>query len=345
MRSVRKIIGAFIIILLGLPTLFAIIWAVGLAKATIAPEFVSDLPREIISEVPDMADEIFKEAQDKNVITDENTRAWFRAAAEAGVTPKEFLEKIGILGWLEDELSQSLKEVGEILRGEIKPRIVVFDLRPLKKSLLSEDVDLYLLEILKNLPPCDEDGTRRWQQASLKTLGQHSLPACQPDLDVAKSVLEYKRIEAIDDIPDEFEIFEDVHFLPFGVSNTITLFSYFLFLIPAVFIFGGALIAATSPASFLRWSGIPVFIGGLPALSIAFFAKHISLFAIKFAPYSYSGSFSTELHDLILEKTSWIPMIIVDRLFSPVIAIAGIVCLVGFVLFVLSFTVRGSSRR
>lgn len=345
MRPVRKIIGALIIIFLGLPTLFAIIWAVGLTKATVAPEFVSDLPQEIIAEVPDTADEIFKEAQDKNVITDENTRAWFQAAAEAGVTPKEFLKKIGVLGWLEDELSQSLKEVGEILRGEIKPRTVVFDLRPLKESLLSEDVDLYLLEILKNLPSCDEDGIRRWQQASLRTLDQHSLPPCQPDLDIARSVLEYRRIEAVDDIPNEIEIFEDVHFLPFGVSKTITLLSYFLFLIPAVFILGGALIAATSPASFLRWSGIPVFIGGLPALVIAFFAKHLSLLAIKFAPYSYSESWSTELHDLILEKTSWIPMTIIDRLFSPVIAIAGIICLVGFVLFVLSFTVRGSRRR
>ena len=206
MKAVRKIIGTLIIIFLGLPILFAVIWAVGLTKATVAPEFVSDLPREIITEVPDIADEIFKEAQNKYMITDENTRAWFQAAAEAGFTPREFLEKIGAPERLENELSQSLKEVGEILRGEIKPRTVVFDLRPLKESLLHEDIDLYLLEILKNLPPCDEEGMRRWQQASLRGLGQHSLPACQPDLDIARSVLEYKRIEAVDDMPDEIEI-------------------------------------------------------------------------------------------------------------------------------------------
>jgi hypothetical protein len=38
-------------------------------------------------------------------------------------------------------------------------------------------------------------------------------------------------------------------------------------------------------------------------------------------------------------------MMIIDQLFSPVIAIAAVVCLVGFVLFVLSFAVRSAPRR
>jgi hypothetical protein len=345
MNPVRKVIGILIVFFLGLPTLFAIIWAVGLTKAAVAPEFISDLPREIIAEVPDSADEIFKEAQDKYVITDENTRAWFQAASEAGFKPTEFMERIGLLEWLENELSQSLKEVGEILRGERRARTVVFDLRSLKEILLREDIDLYLLEILKKLPPCDEQGMRRWQEAAAMDIEQYRLPPCQPDLDIAKSVLEHQRIDAVEDMPDEIEIFEDVRFLPFGISKTITVLSYFLFLIPAVFILVGALIAASSPASFLRWYGIPVLIASLPALIIAFFAKHFSLLAIKFAPYSYSQTWSTELHDLVIEKTSWILMMIIDQLFSPVIAIAAVVCLVGFVLFVLSFAVRGGARR
>jgi hypothetical protein len=57
MNAARKTIGALIIIIFGLPTLFAMIWAVGLIRATVSPEFMSDLPREIIAEVP-LTDEI-----------------------------------------------------------------------------------------------------------------------------------------------------------------------------------------------------------------------------------------------------------------------------------------------
>ncbi len=88
MTALRKILALLIIILLGLPILFGIIWVTGVTKATISPEFISDLPQEIIAEIPDIAEEIFQEAQDKNVISDENTRAWFQAAAKAGITPQ-----------------------------------------------------------------------------------------------------------------------------------------------------------------------------------------------------------------------------------------------------------------
>jgi outer membrane biosynthesis protein TonB len=143
---------------------------------------------------------------------------------------------------------------------------------------------------------------------------------------------------------NEIEIFEDVHFLPFGISRTITVLSYSLFVIPAIFILIGSLIAATSPASFFRWSGISTFLGALPVLLLSFFVKHVSLWALSFAPYSYRNDWSSELNDLILEKTSWIPMRIVDQLFSPVISVAAIVCAIGIVLFVISLMVRGRTK-
>jgi len=344
MTAVRKIIALFIIILFGLPLLFGIIWVVGLTQATVSPEFISDLPREIIEEVPDIAEEIFREAQDQRVIRDENTRAWFKAAAEAGVTPKQVMAEIGLLDWLENELSESLEQVGEVLRGERRPRPITINLRPLKNILLREEIDQYLLRVLENLPPCDEEGNRDWLRISQRGLDHRELPACRPDLEIAREALTDWRIEAVDDMDDEIEIFEDVHLLPFGISRTITVLSYSLFVIPAIFIFLGALIAATSPASFFRWSGISTFLGALPVLLLSFFAKHISLWALSFAPYSYSDAWSSELQELILEKISWIPMRIIDQLFSPVISVAAIVCAIGIVLFVISLMVRGRTR-
>ena len=80
MNAVRKLIGLFLIVFFGLPILFGMIWAVGLIKGTVTPEFLTDLPRQAIADLPAKADEIFKEAQSEEFIADANTRAWFQAA-------------------------------------------------------------------------------------------------------------------------------------------------------------------------------------------------------------------------------------------------------------------------
>ncbi len=346
MTAVRKIIAILIIAFIGLPVLFGVIWVVGLTKATVSSEFISDLPQEIIQEIPDIAEEIFEEAQNERVIRDENTRAWFRAAAEAGVTPKKFMADIGLLDWLENELSESLDEVGEILRGERRPRPITIDLRPLKDILLRDEIDQYLMRILENLPPCDEEEEQEWIQIGQWGWDHRKLPACRPEMEIAREALMEWRIDAVRDMDNEVEIFEDVHFVPFGLSRAITVLSSFLFVFPAFFIFIGSLIAATSPASFFRWSGISTFLGALPALLLAFFTKYLSLWALRFAPF-YSSDWDTwspELQELILEKTSWIPIRIIDQLFSPVVTVAGIVCVLGIVLFAISFMVRNKPR-
>jgi hypothetical protein len=345
MNPVRKIIGLLVIILFGLPLLFGVIWTVGLTKAAISPEFVSEVPQEIIAAVPDLVDEIVEEAQRKDVIADENTRAWFQAIAQVELSPKDLLTKIGILDWLEQEMSESLGEIGDILRGERRPRTVVLDFIPLKEALLREDIDLYILEILKNFPPCDDDGVDVWKMANRGDFRWHKLPTCQPDLEIAKEVLRSERIQAISEIPDAVEVFEDVHSIPYGFSRTVTFLSYLLFFIPAFFLCIGALIAATSPSSFLKWLGISSFIGGLFPLGLAFFARQLVPWVSDWVPYSYSETWPLELQSLIFEKTRWIQFMIMDHLFSPVIAVAGIVCIVGIVFFALSFVVRGSHQR
>jgi len=342
MTAARKIIALLIIIFFGIPILFGVIWFVGLTKATVSPEFLTDLPREIIADIPEMTEEIFTEAQSERVITDENIRAWFRAAAEAGVTPIQVMEETGLQDWLRNELSETLRETGEVLRGKRRPRTIVLDLRPLKEILLRDDIDRYMMRILEQLPPCDEEGTQAWMEIAEEDWGDEMPPACRPNLNIAQEILRYKRFEAVREMKEEIEIFEDVRVIPFGISRVITWFSYSLFLIPAFFIFIGALIAATSPASFFRWTGVSILFAAIPALLLSLFVKSISLWALNFVPYSYSHSetWSAELNDLVLEKTSWIPVMIVEHLFSPVVAVSGILCIIGLVIFVISFMVR-----
>jgi len=346
MTAVRKIIALLIIVFVGLPILFGVIWVVGLTKATVSSEFISELPQEIIREIPEIAEEIFNEGQDEKVIRDENTRAWFKAAAEAGVTPKQLMADIGLLDWLEHELSDSLDEVGEILRGERRARPITIDLRPLKDILMRDEIDDYLMRVLDKLPPCDEEGERQWIQIGRWGLNDRELPACRPDMEVAREALTEWRMDAVTEMDNEVEIFEDVEFIPFGLSRVIPILSSFLFVFPALFIFLGSLLAATSPASFFRWCGISTFLGALPALLLAFFVKYISLWGLKFGPF-YSSEWNTwspELQDLVFEKVSWIPMRIVDQLFSPVVTVAALVCVLGIVLFAISLMVRNKPK-
>lgn len=346
MTVVRKIIALLIIALIGLPILFGVVWVVGLTKATVSSEFISELPQEIIREIPDIAEEIFEEGQDERVIRDENTRAWFRAAAEAGVSPKQLMADIGLLDWLEYELAESLDEVGEVLRGERRARPITIDLRPLKDILMRDEIDQYLMRVLEELPPCDEEGERQWIQIGRWGLEDRELPACHPDMEVAKEALTEWRMDAVTDMENEVEIFEDIDFIPFGLSRALPVLSSFLFVIPALFIFIGSLIAATSPASFFRWCGVSTFLGALPALLLAFFVKHVSLWGLKIAPFYSSDwdSWSPELQELVFEKMSWIPMRIIDQIFSPVVTVAAIVCVLGIVLFAISLMVRNKPR-
>jgi hypothetical protein len=348
MNAVRKIIGLLLIIFFGLPTLFGIIWAVGMVRASVSPEFLTDLPRKIIADLPSVTDEIFRDAQNEENISDPNTRAWFRAAAQTGISPRELMEKTGLSMWMEGELSDSLRQIGMMLRGERRIRSIVINLRPLKEALLHPEVDRFLEETLNNLPPCDASGLEKWGELAIRDYTHFRLPACRPDLPLAKEVLASKRAEAVRDMDNEIEVFEGVHYFPFhslGLSRMIGFFSYFLFLIPAAFIFLGAIIADSSPSGFLRWSGVSIMVGGIPALVLALMSKYVSLWALSAMPYSWHTDWSSELGDLVLDKLRWIPTRVVDQLFSPVIGVAAIVCVVGIVLLALSFSARGRAQK
>src|SRR4030065_966503 len=160
MHIARRFIGLILILFFGLPSLFGIIWAVGMIKASVSAEFLTELPRKIIADIPETAYEIFREAQNEQYIGDSDTRTWFQAAAKTGISPRDLMEKTGLLQWMEGEVSDSLKEIGRVLRGERRPRPIVVNLRPLKEALLHPEMDLFLEKTLANLPPCDQQGLK-----------------------------------------------------------------------------------------------------------------------------------------------------------------------------------------
>ncbi len=340
MSPVRKIIGLFLIVFIGLPVLFAIIWAAGLTRAVVSPAFVSEVPRKIIAAVPEIADEIMAAGRNPDVVRDPRARVWFEAAGKVGTTPRELLVKTGLLGWMQGELSRALTDVGDILRGQREPGPVSIDMRPLKTALLRPEFDDYFLEVLKNLPPCGQAGLQEWARAAEEGLDWADLPACQPDPGQARAALKARQGRIADDIRDEIPIFEDVHFPRMGVSAAATTVVYSLFLIPAVFLLGGSAIAARSREAFFKWSGVSVLAGGLLSFGAAWFVRNSASFITRYAHWTQGHEWSTGLGPLVLEKTRWAASLVLQQLFTPVLSVAGAVCAVGLILFALSFMTR-----
>ncbi len=345
MNSVRKITGVLIILFFALPILFGIIWAVGITKAVVSPEFLSDMPREFIAEVPQFVDDMLEAMQEEDFTTNENARAWLKAINEAGTSPKELMEEIGLLGWMQNELSASLQDVGDILRGEMEAKQITLNMIPLKEALQHKAIDLYIMNLLKKFPPCDLDQVEAWQDSDVDDDLFDSLPACQPDPLIVSEALDEWRRNIDYDIPDEVDIFEGARFLPrgFSTARTVVSLTYLLFLIPAAFIAIGALIGASSRQGFLQWTGVTTIIGGLIPLGMAIFAKKIVPLALHWAPYDYSHEISIQFQEMALEKIGGLMSVVFDQLFSPVIAVAGTVCIVGIILYALSFAVTPAS--
>lgn len=337
MTGLRKFIGFLVLVLIGIPVLFGVIWAVGITKAALSPEMVSELPREIIQEFPAYIDEFIDEARKEDMYMHENDRAWINAIADSDISIRELMRETGISGWLEGELSESLEAVSDMLRGERRAEPVILDCRPLKAALQHQAIDKYLLSVLDKLPPCSEEQLEEWRDAALHPGFVDELPACRPPQEVVAEALKVAKAEMVWDIQDEIDIFEGVHHFPRGmnIAQSVVSLSLILFLIPAAFIALGSIIAASSKASFCRWSGISTLVGGLSALGLAYFAKNVVPWAIHFSSYHH-GEW-TRLEELAVEKFGGLGIVLTDYLFSPVVAVAGVVCVVGVVLFALSF--------
>ena len=141
------------------------------------------------------------------------------------------------------------------------------------------------------------------------------------------------------DIPDEVNFFKNSHFphRRINIAKTVMSFTYLLFLIPAVFIVLGALVAARGKSHFFRWSGAVTMIGGGLALGLATLVKQIVPWSMHFHPGHYSSHW-LHWNDLIGDQLGSIALIFTRHLVAPVITVAGAVCVVGLLLFAFSFT-------
>jgi hypothetical protein len=223
----------------------------------------------------------------------------------------------------------------------MRPQVITLNMKPLKQALRHKAIDQYIMGLLQKFPPCDLEQVKAWQDKNRDDDVFDSLPACQPDPLIVSEALENWRSDVDKDIPDNIEMLEDARFMRRGFNSARLIISltYLLFLIPAAFIILGALIGATSRHGFLQWCGITTIIGGIIPLGMAFFAKKIIPVALDWIPFDYSHHISIRFQEVMIDKIGGLMTVVTDRLFSPVIAVAGVVCIIGIILYALSYAV------
>jgi hypothetical protein len=326
-------------IFFAIPVLFGVIWAVGLTQAVVSQKMLSQLPREVIREIPGLVDGIMLAAKDENADIDPDSRAWLKAMSGVSKTPSELLRETGLNDWLEKELSESLREIGDILEGKTEARSVWLDMLPLKQALNHPAMEIYLAEVIERLPVCTAEQSPAWDEESRGINSYGTLPSCRPESITGQSAGTIIRARLTRDIPDQVDLFKNSG-LPHrrvNVVRIVTSVTYLLFLIPAFFIFIGALIAARSKPHFFRWSGAVTLIGGGLALGLATLVKQIVPWSLQFRPEEYSWQWQ-HYHGVLGDRMANIAMIFSRHLSAPVIAVAGAVCVVGLLLFAFSFT-------
>jgi len=339
MNQMRSVVGLLIMIFFAVPILFGIIWAVGLTQAVVSQKTLTELPGEIIAEVPELLDGMLLAARDENNDMDYDTRTWLNAVAGASATPREVMKETGLNAWLERELKGSLAALADILNGRSTARSVWLDMGPLKSAFSHPAMERWLTEVLEKLPACSLGQSEAWARILASESCYDSLPPCRPEATGGAAAAAVIRERITRDIPDRVNILKNAKFPRgrFNAARAITSFMYLLFLIPAGFIVLGALIGARSKSNFFRWSGAATMAGGGLVLALSSLVKGVVPWALRIGPLEYPSHW-THWHDVLADHASGLVQVVSRHFMTPVVTVAGAVCIVGLLLFAFSFT-------
>ncbi len=345
MSPLRKVIGFLVIALIGIPVLFGIIIAVGVTNSVVTPEIMTDLPREIIAELPSTIDELYTALETDENIEDEKTKIIIESMKKVQMTPGKVMEESGIFEWLREELSESIRQFGEVLRGERGLDPILLNMQPLKNAILHDSITTYLKSVIKNLPECDNTDIEQWKRIAFINdwsdgFDLDEFPSCRPaGMEITDDLIKMFQLRAVEEMPENVEILDEWIELPRGwnFTKTISAVTYTLFIFPALFIFLGALIAATSKASFFRWSGVATMTGGLLAYGLASLLENIIPISEFGFRYEFAHSVSSRFEELVILKVGNLTEIFLNSLFAPASKLGGTVAIIGLILFALSF--------
>jgi hypothetical protein len=200
-------------------------------------------------------------------------------------------------------------------------------------------MERWLGQVLEQLPACTSGQSEAWEQVLRGEDPDDRLPPCRPGTEQGIAAAAIIRERVTREIPDQVNIMAHSGFPRgrFNLAKTVTSFTYLLFLIPAAFITLGALIAARSKSDFFRWSGAAIMVGGGLVLALSSLVKGVIPWAMRIGPV-YNAPHWSRWEDIFAEHASGLALVVSRHFISPVIAVAGAVCVVGLLLFAFSFT-------
>ena len=340
--GLKRLLGWLLITLIAAPLLFGIIWSVGLASALTSPVLLSDVPRKVISEAPELIDFAFEEAQRSEAIPDENVRAWIEAIADVDTTPSEILEEIGIFSWAREDLSESLEEMGEILRGNKQSSSVVLNTKGLKEAVNDPKAEAYYKEVVSNLRDCRSFERDSWSKLVFATGGDvEELPACNPGDEVTNEVVDEAKKE-ISRINDEVAVSQNF-LIPTQdkLVKTVIRTTSVLFILPTLVMFLGVLLISRFWKTRLAIIGLTAFATSTVVYIIAYISKQSAFLGVNINPnwttYSEDSLWSQEFQNYIVSTFGDTIKNTFTLIFDPVMDVATYIIALGLFIVGLSF--------
>jgi hypothetical protein len=334
MGIIRKVVGFFVLAGVALPTLVAIIWAVGLIQATMDPAFFRGVVLEVVKEAPTIADEVFEAVKNEQEIGDAEGQAWVKALVAAGIRPSDFLTRSGLSDWMENTLAPSIARIGDVLSGAAAPESVKLDFRPLKATLVSGQFQALMTAIVEKLPTCAAADLERWKVEKKGHECHCDPPPCNPGPEAVQAMFGPLGMAAAE-IPDEVPVFHDAEF-PEGldVLHTVAAAMGMLFFIPIVLILLGAAIAGGFRIGFVAWAGWTTLLGGLVSVAFSSFFSTIVPALLNLDPSwwhfdRHDRFWTTGPGRIVATRAADLAAMVVERLFGPVTTIGLVVSAIG----------------
>ncbi|MFH1531467.1 MAG: hypothetical protein ABIK09_12135 [Pseudomonadota bacterium] len=345
----RKVLGGLFLFFIAGPVLGAVIWGIGIAQGVLGEGFLAEVPQEVIRQIPEMIEETFEAAKAPGALTDADAAGWVEAAAKAEKTPSQALEESGIYAWLEQELGGTITDTHRALRGEIAPKDVILDLRPLKAALTSAPMRTWLNDVLAQLPVCDAAGMERWDLAVRRIGKNKRLPPCNPGVSL-NAVAIQTVIDGMVEFPDEVSPIDEKD-LPHGL-NTLQVANKVLwvaFLVPLVLLLIGAAICSSKLGGFLRWAGIGTLFGSLSALILVWSTRGLIATAVTMDPAQWhipkdTPFWTSEASQALARRVMDLTSFLLEKLFEPVVTTGLVALAAGAILLGLSFLPKDEGR-
>lgn len=352
MGMIKKLVGWFVLLIFGVPSMLAAISVVTLSQDALISAYTSKVPQQIVRDLPPLADLALRVmAKSPEMAKDPEARKWLMAFAEAPMKLSEVFEKSGLKAWSEGELILVLSQLGEVVRGKTTAKPIHLRLGPYYAALTGSVMQAYTKGVMAKLPPCQIAQQARWTVALTKRASESSYPACSPNEDILRLGWAQWQAEAAKQAKEHTLLTRVQSQEIAGVLVMARMFSWLAFFMPLCILCLGALIVtSTGTRGFVMSVGFAIALSGGSVLLSSSVARegltHLAASGLDLTRLSSGLPFVSDraaqkLADMALPflKT------LVEPLLGAFVTVSSLVLGVGVGVFLGSFLIAAARRK